>query len=75
MHPEEGLVSPTSLRGQYSAAVGKVYTELAFNSHRTARPRVREGAGKLVSMAGLPSLPMFMLGSWPVACGLWEDIE
>lgn len=52
---------------------GEVYTGPSFNSHKTVRPRAREGTGKSVSMAVPPSLPMLTLGSWPVVSGRWAD--
>lgn len=71
MHLEVGSVNLSSLRDPYSAEVGKVYTELAFNSHKTARPRVREGAGKLVRWLACPACPCSCLacGLWAVGCG------
>lgn len=68
MHLEVGSVNLSSLRDPYSAEVGKVYTELAFNSHR--QPDL--GSGKVLESwsDGWPAQPAHV-HAWPVGCGLW----
>lgn len=75
MHVGVGPVCLTSWRDQHPSPhqAGEVYMGPSFNSHKTVRPRAREGTGKSVSMAVPPSLPMLTLGSWPVVSGRWAD--